>query len=288
MPPLAPQHFILPLPTFFDVKGGLDLASQEWLIDGVNATLVVDVVLFGSTGEMPALSTSECHRLLRQADALLDPRIRLHLGTGLLSPDDAATLARTSRRPIASLLHYPNLYYRDFPFHPEEYRRFTLAAGAPLTLYHLPKTTGFGFSPERLSRLAGAGVPLHAVKVSQEPIGEVAKWKRDDLYRLWWGSERECQRALDGGAEAIVSQLIAFFPEWIAAGDMNLAQRRITLLKTHVDREIGPEYKIGFLKAVRRALGGPNTGAVLPPARPWTAECPATLLEALRGQERDV
>lgn len=282
MPQLAPAHFIPPLPTWFDDHGRVDWRALSWLMDSINQTGIEDIVLLGSTAEAPALSLAEAGQLLRLADDVLDRRLRFHVGTAMVHCDDLAPLLHALRRPVTSLLYYPNLYYRTFPSNAEEYLRYATVCGAPLTPYHLPETTGVRFSPEMIAGLADAGVPLYAVKVSQEKIDAVSAWKREDVYRLWWGSERECQKALDLGAEAIVSQLIAFFPEWTTLGDMSETQRRISILKGVVDKSIAAEHKLSFLKAVRAALGGPDSNAVRPPLRPYSAGLTKDLLDGLR------
>ncbi|MDP9083440.1 MAG: 4-hydroxy-tetrahydrodipicolinate synthase [Pseudomonadota bacterium] len=136
--------------------GGLDLAAWERLLDFHANEGTAGIVVAGTTGESPALSSEEIEELTRRAVARCRGKVQVIVGTG--THGTASTVARTrtlSRLGVDGVMLVTPYYNKP----PQEglYRHFTAAADAsavPAILYNVPSRTAVDLLPGTVARLA--------------------------------------------------------------------------------------------------------------------------------------
>ena len=142
--------------TPFTADGGLDLPAWDRLLDFHIRQGSTAVVVAGTTGESPTLSSEEIEELTRRAVARCRGKIQVIVGAGTHST--ASTLARTrtlSRLGVDAVMLVTPYYNRP----PQEglYRHFAAAAdvsAAPVILYNVPSRTAVDLLPATVARLA--------------------------------------------------------------------------------------------------------------------------------------
>src|SRR6202042_286341 len=136
--------------------GGLDWPAWDRLLDFHAREGTDGIVVAGTTGESPALSTDEIEELTRRAVARCRGKVKVIVGAGTYST--AGTVARTrtlSRLGVDAVMLVTPYYNKP----PQEglYRHFSAAADAsavPIILYNVPNRTGVDLLPGTVARLA--------------------------------------------------------------------------------------------------------------------------------------
>lgn len=136
--------------------GAIDLTAWDRLLDFHVAEGSDGIVVAGTTGESPALTTAEIGELTRRAVARCAGRTAVIVGTGTNST--AETIARTrdfSRLGVDGVMIVTPYYNKP----PQEglYRHFSAAAEAsavPVILYNVPGRTSVDLLPATVGRLA--------------------------------------------------------------------------------------------------------------------------------------
>ena len=136
--------------------GSLDWPAWDRLLDFHLQQGSDGLVIAGTTGESPALSTAEIGELTRTAVARCHGRLRVVVGAGTNAT--AETVARTrelSRLGVDGVMLVTPYYNKP----PQEglYRHFCAAAdasAAPVILYNVPGRTGVDLLPPTVARLA--------------------------------------------------------------------------------------------------------------------------------------
>lgn len=195
--------------TPFDADGGLDLSAAQalaaHLIDHGSDGLVVA----GTTGESPTLSSAETLDLFRAVVEAVGDRAQVIAGTG--KNDTAATIEAT-RKAVATgvdgiMLVSP---YYNRPNQRGLRTHFTAAANAsdlPVMLYNIPVRTGCEITPETLLDLATTVDTIVAVK---DAVGDMAKasWlasRAPEDLAIFSGDDANCLPLLAVGGVGLVS-----------------------------------------------------------------------------------
>jgi 4-hydroxy-tetrahydrodipicolinate synthase len=136
--------------------GALDWPAWDRLLDFHVREGSDGVVVAGTTGESPVLSTAEVEELTRRAVARCRDKLKVIVGAGSNATD--STVARTralSRLGVDAVMLVTPYYNKP----PQEglFRHFAAAADAsavPVILYNVPSRTAVDLLPSTIARLA--------------------------------------------------------------------------------------------------------------------------------------
>ena len=142
--------------TPMNAEGGLDWPAWDRLLDFHVREGTDGIVVAGTTGESPVLSTEEIEELTGRAVARCRGKLKVIVGSGTHST--AGTVARTrtlSRLGVDAVMLVTPYYNKP----PQEglYRHFmaaTDASQAPVILYNVPSRTAVDLLPGTIARLA--------------------------------------------------------------------------------------------------------------------------------------
>src|SRR5450755_2374776 len=136
--------------------GALDWSAWDRLLDFHVQEGSDGIVVAGTTGESPVLSTAEIEELTRRAVTRCRDKLKVIVGAGFHATD--TTVARThtlSRLGVDGVMLVTPYYNKP----PQEglYRHFMAAADAseaPIILYNVPSRTAVDLLPGTIARLA--------------------------------------------------------------------------------------------------------------------------------------
>lgn len=144
------------LVTPFMENGAIDFAAVAKIVDNLIAGGVDYILVLGTTGETPTLSTDERKALIRFVRDRVAGRVKLMVGVGGNCTHDVVKTLRTwDLRGYDSVLSV-NPYYNK-PNQEGLYQHFKAIAEAsplPVMLYNIPGRTGVNMAPETIARLA--------------------------------------------------------------------------------------------------------------------------------------
>jgi 4-hydroxy-tetrahydrodipicolinate synthase len=145
------------LVTLFDDRGEIDPGGTADLAARLVEEGVQAVVVAGTTGEAPALSSGERVELIAAVRRRVEGEAPVIAGTGAASARQAVTLTRQARDAGADAFLVLSPPRSDDPR--EYYREVRGAAGdRPVLAYHFPRVSAPGIPVELLSELAVDGV----------------------------------------------------------------------------------------------------------------------------------
>lgn len=144
------------LVTPFMENGAIDFAAVAKIVDKLIAGGVDYILVLGTTGETPTLSTDERKALIRFVRDRVAGRVKLMVGVGGNCTHDIVKTLRTwDLRGYDAVLSV-NPYYNK-PNQEGLYQHFKAIAEAsplPVMLYNIPGRTGVNMAPETIARLA--------------------------------------------------------------------------------------------------------------------------------------
>ncbi len=144
------------LVTPFMENGAIDFAAVAKIVDSLIAGGVDYILVLGTTGETPTLSTDERKALIRFVRDRVAGRVKLMVGVGGNCTHDVVKTLRTwDLRGYDAVLSV-NPYYNK-PNQEGLYQHFKAIAEAsplPVMLYNIPGRTGVNMAPETIARLA--------------------------------------------------------------------------------------------------------------------------------------
>ncbi len=144
------------LVTPFMENEAIDFAAVAKIVDNLVEGGVDYILVLGTTGETPTLSTDERKALIRFVRDRVAGRVRLMVGVGgNCTRDVVATLRSWDLRGYDAVLSV-NPYYNK-PTQEGLYQHFKAISEAsplPIMLYNIPGRTGVNMTPETIARLA--------------------------------------------------------------------------------------------------------------------------------------
>ena len=144
------------LPTPFDSDAHIDRAAFEHLCHLQIEAGATALVVCGTTGEAPTLSSSEHRELVRLAAGVTRGQIPVIAGAGSNATSHAIELARDAQAAGADAILSVVPYYnkptqRGLVAH---FQAIAASTGLPIILYDVPSRTGCGLADETVVRLA--------------------------------------------------------------------------------------------------------------------------------------
>ena len=193
----------------------LEILLQRQLDAGIKA-----IVLGGTTGESPTLSTAEKLEMYRRAKAYVGDRALIICGTGSNDTHHAVKLSQAAQEAGADALLVVSPYYNKA--NPEgiyaHYLAIAQAVQIPVIVYNVPGRTGMDIPVSVYQRLSQ--IPnIAGVKEAAPDIVKIARIRLAcgaDL-PIWSGNDDQAVAAMALGAQGVISVLSNVMPVETAA-----------------------------------------------------------------------
>lgn len=291
------QGYIPAITTPFDADHELDLSALGQLLEWLHAEGMHGLLIAGTTGEWPSMSTDECKTLFGAVGKQLSGKLPLLAGCTAFTAKRVLDLAdHAADCGFDGIVVTPPPYYRPLP---EEilgfYRDISDRTRLPICVYNWPPGTGVDMPLDLLKRIA-ALENVVAIKQSTSDLRRFVDtfFALKDEVRIFGHSMDEHGLALlesrggDGtmGAGAVLGRTHPDFYNRLWAGDIAGARECGRKDRIILDAWYTPELVGRFgsgpaiLKAALNAQGLPG-GFVRPPLRDVSPEDVERIKETL-------
>ncbi|NGX15439.1 4-hydroxy-tetrahydrodipicolinate synthase [Wenzhouxiangella sp. XN24] len=198
---------IVALVTPMHGDGDLDLEALGRLVEFHVEAGTDGIVIAGTTGESPCLSSAELDRLIRAALEAAAGRVSIIGGSGSNSTVRAIELTAVVREAGAAAALVVTPYYNR-PTQEGLFRHYQAVAraGLPVILYNVPSRTACDLLPETVARLAE--VPgIVAVKEAVPGAGRIGRLREllGDRLDLLSGDDATAMDFLLAGGNGVIS-----------------------------------------------------------------------------------
>ena len=198
---------IVALVTPMHEDGSLDLEALGRLVEFHVAAGTDGLVISGTTGESPCLTTAELDRLVRAAVEAAAGRITIIGGSGSNSTARAVELTGVVRDAGAAAALVVTPYYNK-PTQQGLFLHYQAVArvGVPVILYNVPGRTACDMLPETVARLAE--VPgIAGIKEAVPDVGRVGRFRAlmGDRLSLLSGDDATAMDFLLAGGDGFIS-----------------------------------------------------------------------------------
>lgn len=231
--------------TPFDNKGNIDFGKTAKLIDYLIETGTDSLVISGTTGESPTLSTEEKVALFEYVVKVVNKRIPVIAGTGSNNTYASIHLTKKAEAAGVDAIMLVAPYYNK-PNQEGLYQHFKSVAEAtslPVMVYNVPGRTVTNIHPETVIRLAK--VPnIVAVKEASGDLNAMTKIiaNTPDDFELYSGDDGLTLPVLSIGGAGVVSvashiigrdiqQMIGYFFEGEIAEAAKMHQKLLPLIE---------------------------------------------------------
>lgn len=188
--------------------GGVDYGMLRTLIERQIMSGVEAIVLTGTTGESPTLTTDEKLEIFRQGAMFANGRCRIIAGTGSNSTANAVSLSRAAVDTGVDGLLVVTPYYNKTTQSGliRHYAAIADAAQMPIIVYNVPSRTGMDIRVDTCRELA----QMEHIAGIKEASGDISKAARiiascgDDL-PLYSGNDDQTVPILSLGGMGVIS-----------------------------------------------------------------------------------
>ncbi len=219
--------------TPFDTAGRLDYPRARQLAEALVASGSEGLVVCGTTGESPTLSTDEKLRLLGEVREAVGDRAAIIAGTCNYNTAESIELSREAASigvtGILGTAPYYNKPPQDGLY--EHFKAIAAAVPLPLILYNVPSRTVTNMLPETTIRLSEIDniVGIKEASGNFEAIAKIVEESRPG-FLVWSGNDADTLPILAIGGYGVVSvtshlvgRQIAAMIERFLAGDVAAA-----------------------------------------------------------------
>jgi 4-hydroxy-2-oxoglutarate aldolase len=256
-----PAGIYPPLPTFFDARDELDLATFRRHIQYLSGTGIAGYVVMGSNGEAVHLSPDERTLLIETARASVDENVPILAGCGEQSTRTTVANCHLAANAGANFsLILPPFYFKsrmDSHALLSHYRSIADSSPLPIVIYNMPANTA-GIDLDAALICALAEHPnIIGVKDSAGNMAKLAQIvdKAPAHFRVFAGSAGYLLPALSVGAVGAVAALANIFPREVCqlqalytAGQLEEA-RRLQARLVPANTAVTATYNVPGLKA---------------------------------------
>ncbi|MBN6189267.1 4-hydroxy-tetrahydrodipicolinate synthase [Aneurinibacillus sp. BA2021] len=195
--------------TPFDTELNVDRKQTEVLVEHLIATGSTALVVAGTTGESPTLTSSEKTALFRHVVEIVNGRIPVIAGTG--SNNTAASIELTQQAAQAGvdgvMLVVP---YYNKPSQEGLYQHFKTIAQStklPVMLYNIPGRSVINMTVETTVRLATDVPNIAAIKEANGDLGQMSRIieQTPDDFVLYTGDDGMTLPCMSVGGKGVVS-----------------------------------------------------------------------------------
>lgn len=229
------------LVTPFMQSGAVDFAAVAKIVDNLVEGGVDYILVLGTTGETPTLTSDERKALIRFVRDRVAGRIHLMVGVGGNCTRDVVATLRTWDLSGYDAILSVNPYYNK-PNQEGLYQHFKAIAEAsplPVMLYNIPGRTGVNMTPETIARLATDCKNIIGVK---EASGNLAQMEQVEAltpsdFLLISGDDGLTVEVIKRGGVGVISVLANAYPAETAEvvnlalnGDIEEAEQKLKAL----------------------------------------------------------
>ena len=194
--------------TPFDEQGEVDYSEAKRLALALVDSGSDGLVVSGTTGESPTLSTEEKLRLYSEVKSVLGDRAAVVAGTGTYNTAESIELSKEAEREGVDALLLVVPYYNKPP---QEglYQHFKSIADSvhiPCILYNVTSRTSLNMSDATTVRLSEVD-NIVGVKEAGSDLDQITRIIRDarDGFRVWSGNDNETVYIMSVGGYGVVS-----------------------------------------------------------------------------------
>lgn len=204
------------LVTPFMPNGAINFAAVAKIVDNLINGGVDYILVLGTTGETPTLTTDERKALIRFVRDRVAGRVALMVGIGgNCTHDVVACLKSWDLRGYSAVLSV-NPYYNK-PNQEGLYQHFKAIAEAsplPVMLYNIPGRTGVNMTPETIARLANDCANIIGVKEASGNLEQMEQIKAitDEDFLLISGDDGLTVEVIKRGGAGVISVLANAYP----------------------------------------------------------------------------
>lgn len=176
----------------------------EYLVDNGSDGLVV----LGTTGEVPTLTTSEKEKLLRIVKARVGERAKIVAGTGSYSTAKSIEMTKKAEEIGVDGAMLVTPYYNKPPQRAldNHFRLVAQETNLPVILYNVPSRTGRNLAPETVAELSEVD-NIVAVKEASGNVSQATKINAltDDSFNIYSGEDCLTLPILAVGGTGVIS-----------------------------------------------------------------------------------
>lgn len=204
------------LVTPFTENGAVDFAAVAKIVDNLIEGGLDYILVLGTTGETPTLTTDERKALIRFVRDRVAGRVKLMVGVGgNCTRDVVATLENWDLSGYDAILSV-NPYYNK-PNQEGLYQHFKAIAEAsplPVMLYNIPGRTGVNMTPETIARLANDCENIIGVKEASGNLEQMEQVKAlaPSDFLLISGDDGLTVEVIKRGGVGVISVLANAYP----------------------------------------------------------------------------
>ena len=204
------------LVTPFTENGAIDFAAVAKIVDNLVEGGVDYILVLGTTGETPTLTTDERKALIRFVRERVSGRVQLMVGVGGNCTRDVVATLRTWDLSGYDAVLSVNPYYNK-PNQEGLYQHFKAIAEAsplPIMLYNIPGRTGVNMTPETIARLAKDFPNIIGVKEASGNLEQMERVKAltPSDFLLISGDDGLTVEVIKRGGVGVISVLANAYP----------------------------------------------------------------------------
>ena len=204
------------LVTPFTENGAVDFAAVAKIVDNLVEGGVDYILVLGTTGETPTLTTDERKALIRFVRERVAGRVQLMVGVGGNCTRDIVATLRTWDLSGYDAVLSVNPYYNK-PNQEGLYQHFKAISEAsplPIMLYNIPGRTGVNMTPETIARLAKDCPNILGVKEASGNLEQMERIKAltPSDFLLISGDDGLTVEVIKRGGVGVISVLANAYP----------------------------------------------------------------------------
>jgi 4-hydroxy-tetrahydrodipicolinate synthase len=205
---ISPGRILTAMVTPFSRDGAVDYAQARRLAAALVASCSDGLVITGTTGEAPTLSSAEKLRLYAEVKDELGDAAAVIAGASDNCTEDSIALCREAARTGVDALLLSTPYYNK-PTQEGLYRHFAAICDAvdlPCIAYNIPSRTALNITAETTLRLAGIR-NMTGIKESSADLRQIARIIEGapPRFRVWTGDDADTFHVLCLGGYGVVS-----------------------------------------------------------------------------------
>ena len=194
--------------TPFDEQGEVDYGEAKRLALALVDSGSDGLVVSGTTGESPALSTEEKLRLYSEVKSVLGDRAAVVAGTGTYNTAESIELSKEAEREGVDGLLLVVPYYNKPPQEGlyQHFKSIAESVHIPCILYNVTSRTSLNMSDATTVRLSEVD-NIVGVKEAGSDMDQISRIIRDarDGFRVWSGNDNETFYIMSLGGYGVVS-----------------------------------------------------------------------------------
>jgi 4-hydroxy-tetrahydrodipicolinate synthase len=194
--------------TPFDERGKVDYAQAKRLANALLDSGSDGLVVSGTTGESPSLSTEEKLRLFSEVKDAIGDRGAVIAGTGNYNTAESIELSKEAEKAGADALLLVVPYYNKPPQEGlyQHFKNIAENVHLPCMLYNVPSRTSLNMTHETTIRLSHVD-NIVGVKEASSDLDQIARVidGAPDGFRVWSGNDNETFYMMAMGGYGVVS-----------------------------------------------------------------------------------